>query len=112
MQMKPAAEIIAANTNDEGETDLEACIQAFESIPAAVEFRLSDLVQIQQAHTAHAVLWIADLVLQLLEQQGALPLGREQEMTNVKLAMDFDRSMRFYELIRSKYTGGLVIPNR
>lgn len=109
--MKSVEEIIAENTDRDGNIDLDACSQAFTNVPPGIEVTSQDVLNVIDAHYAWAFEWLADLVFELLEQSQALPEGKDAEMAQMRKAARFNRLMLTYQLLVAKQTG-LYVPGK
>lgn len=100
--MKSVEEIIAEQTDRDGNLDLEAAAKAFTLVPPGIEVTTQDVINVIDQHYSWAFEWLADLVFELLEQSQALPEGKEKEMEQMRKASRFNRMMVMYQMLYAK----------
>lgn len=114
--MKTAEEIIAEHTTDGENVDLLAAGNALQEqmmqMARTTELTGGDQLYLQETFVDWAVKYLAGILLQGLDELGALPNGAEEEFENIQLAMNFQKVMRTHELLRTKreQATGLYVP--
>lgn len=112
--MKSSDEIIQAHMTEDG-LDLPAVLEELKAgirpMPVKGVDDILNMVALIDAHLSWAVTWVADLVLEMLGATDNLPLGAEAEKQNVRLAFEFDRMKRLYDLVYEANKPKLVVPN-
>lgn len=97
--MRPSREILAELASEDG-FDFDTAFKSLESFGPDHQVSTSDYLAMLEQHHAYGLLFLAELVLDMLETTDSLPKGKELELQNVNRILRLDKASRIHDLIR------------